>query len=184
MPRSAEITADSSLAQARRTNAYFKSLLDHPHGHHGVSVREDCYKGHRIVIRTTYEIEIDGQPFAGNLDVSNSGTVQYHGIPNVSAPSAVELIRSVIDSFPEDFAADGPAEAGHHHDGAVVAGHHHEESPAEIGHDHAGHAPRRRKRPARTHTHHGHARGTNRKRTAVMSRSREKHHAGSHEHSQ
>lgn len=103
MPRRGEITADASLEQAKRSSPVFKSLLRETHGHHGTSVREDDYKGHHIVIRTTYEIEIDGHPFQGVLDVSNAGTVHYHAIPNVSSDSAVDLIRSVIDAFPGDF---------------------------------------------------------------------------------
>jgi hypothetical protein len=114
MPRRVEITADPSLAQAKKTSAVFKALLRNPHGQHTASVREDHYKGHRIVIRTSYDIEIDGKKFHGNLDVSNSGTVQYHGIPNVSSNSAVELIRLVIDTFPDDFT--GKPAKDHSHD--------------------------------------------------------------------
>jgi hypothetical protein len=117
MPRRVEITADPSLAQARKTNAVFKALVQKPHGGHGASFREDHYKGHHIVIRTSYDIEIDGKKFHGNLDVSNSGTVQYHGIPNVAANSAVELIRAVIDTFPDDFSGQHPKDHSHgtHH---------------------------------------------------------------------
>jgi hypothetical protein len=117
MPQPGEITADPSLEQAKKTSAAFKALVQHGHQHHGPSVREDHYKGHHIVIRTTYEIEIDGRPFHGTLDVSNAGMVQYHGIPNVSANSAVELIRSVIDAFPDDFAGGGGHEHEHAHPG-------------------------------------------------------------------
>jgi hypothetical protein len=58
MAKRGEITADPGLAQAKKTSAVFKSLLEHPHGQHGDSVREDDYKGHRIIIRTRYDIEI------------------------------------------------------------------------------------------------------------------------------
>jgi len=105
MPQKGEITADPGLAQAKKASTVFKPLLKSPHGKHAMSVREDYYKGHRIVIRTMYEIEIDGRPFEGHLDVTNAGTVHYHGIPNVSMNSAVDLIRAVIDSFPDDFEA-------------------------------------------------------------------------------
>jgi hypothetical protein len=111
MPRRGEITADASLEQAKKSSPAFRSLLRDTHGHHDASVREDDYKGHHIVIKTTYEIEIDGQPFQGTLDVSNAGTVHYHAIPNVSSDSAVELIRSVIDAFPDDF--EGAHPGGH-----------------------------------------------------------------------
>jgi hypothetical protein len=119
MPARDDITADPSLAQAKKTSPVFKALLKSPHGHHQ-SVREDHYKGHHITIRTTYEIEIDGRPFHGNLDVSNSGSVQYHGIPNVSSNSAVELIRAVIDTFPDDFGPEHPEPHSHHSDGSTT----------------------------------------------------------------
>lgn len=117
MAKRVEITADPSLAQAQKTSAVFKALIRNPHGGHGASIREDHYKGHHIVIRTRYEIEIDGKKFHGDLDVSNAGTVQYHGIPNVSANSAVELIRSVIDAFPDDFSTQRTKDHSHgaHH---------------------------------------------------------------------
>jgi hypothetical protein len=41
MTKRGEITADPGLAQAKKTSAGFKSLLKHPHGQHGDSVRED-----------------------------------------------------------------------------------------------------------------------------------------------
>jgi hypothetical protein len=114
MPRRREITADASLEQAKKTSPTFKKLLQESHHGHGSSVRKDHYKGHHIVIRTKYDIEIDGKPFHGDLDVSNAGTVHYHGIPNVSSNSAVELMRAVIDSFPDDFGGEHEEETPHH----------------------------------------------------------------------
>ena len=61
-----------------------------PH-HHGESTREAEYKGHKIIIRTTYEITVDGQAVTGHINVSNEGDVQYHAIPNFSFGSAVDL---------------------------------------------------------------------------------------------
>jgi hypothetical protein len=136
MPPRRQITADPSLAQAKKTNPTFKALMEQPHSH-GESIREDSYKGHHVVIRTNYDIEIDGRPFHGNLDVTNAGTVHYHGIPNVSTNSAIDLIRAVIDAFPADFPAGGSEEPPH--DGHE--GHHH--APARQ-------AVRRRKAAARS----------------------------------
>ena len=73
-----------------------------PH-HHGESIREAEYKGHKIIIRTTYEITVDGQPVTGHINVSNDGDVQYHAIPNFSFGSAVDLVRKLIDVFPTSF---------------------------------------------------------------------------------
>jgi hypothetical protein len=73
--------------------------------HHGPvqTVREDEYHGHRIVVRTTYEIEVDGRPVSGHLGVANDGRVHYHPTPNLSYASAVDLVKSLIDIFPDDF---------------------------------------------------------------------------------
>src|SRR5688500_14311108 len=102
------VEADTTLEQARRSSPLFKRLLLSQHdslGHdHGSSLREDHHKGHHIVIKTTYEVTIDGKKFAPPLGVSNAGIVEYHGMPNIGFPSAVDLIKCIIDQFPEDFA--------------------------------------------------------------------------------
>ena len=76
------------------------------------TVRESEYRGHRIVVKTTYTIEVDGRPVTGHLGVSNDGRVHYHPVPNASFASAVELVEQLIDAFPDEF-----EEAGedHHH---------------------------------------------------------------------
>ena len=66
-------------------------------------VREDDYQGHHIVVKTTYEMRVDSKPVTGHIDVSNSGQVAYHGLPNMSFDSAVDLVKKLIDEFPEDF---------------------------------------------------------------------------------
>lgn len=78
------------------------------HGQHGqhhsmTSVREASYEGHDIVIRTTYEIEVDGRPLRGHLGVTSDGQVHYHAVPNLSFASAVDLVKQLIDAFPDDF---------------------------------------------------------------------------------
>lgn len=67
------------------------------------SVREAEYQGHRIVVRTRYEIEVDGKKVMGHVGVTNDGNVHYHAVPNLSFPSAVEMVEKLIDIFPEDF---------------------------------------------------------------------------------
>ena len=101
------VQADASLDQAKRSSPLFKKLLaEHQGGHghdHGSSVREEHHKGHHIVIKTHYEVTIDGKRFTAPLDVSNAGTVQYHGIPTMGFASALDLMKCIIDQFPEDF---------------------------------------------------------------------------------
>jgi hypothetical protein len=105
MAKRGEITADAGLAQAETSAAYFKELLKGgmPMGPGMGSMREIDYKGHHVTIATTYKIKIDGKPFKGELSVSNAGSVHYHGIPNVAFDSAVQLVQTVIDTFPQEF---------------------------------------------------------------------------------
>jgi len=80
------------------------------------TVREADYEGHHIVVRTTYQIEVDGVPVTGHLGVTDDGQVHYHPIPNMSFASALDMVRQLIDVFPDDFAGKGgmPAEHGGH----------------------------------------------------------------------
>jgi hypothetical protein len=66
-------------------------------------VREEDYKGHHVVVRTTYHITVDGTEVTGHIMLTNAGQVQYHGLPNHSFDSAVALAEALIDNFPEDF---------------------------------------------------------------------------------
>ena len=67
------------------------------------SVREADYQGHRIVVRTRYEIEVDGRAVTGHMGVTNDGHVHYHPVPNMSFASAIDLVKRLIDVFPDDF---------------------------------------------------------------------------------
>jgi hypothetical protein len=78
---------------------------DHGHGSPTESTREVTYRGHHLRIRTTYHIEVDGMPIQGHLGVTNDGQVHYHAIPNLSFASAVDMVKQLIDTFPEDFEA-------------------------------------------------------------------------------
>jgi hypothetical protein len=96
------------------------------HGGHGgmlETVREADHEGRHIVIRTTYEIEVDGKPVTGHMGVSNDGRVHYHPVPNLSFESAVDVVKQVIDTFPDEFPrgdgdggdGDEDDDGGHHH---------------------------------------------------------------------
>ncbi len=85
-------------------------------GHHGHGdpievVRESTYRGHQIVVRTTYSISVDDLAVEGHLGVSNDGQVHYHAIPNLGFSSAIALVEKLIDTFPDDFG--GPAQGPH-----------------------------------------------------------------------
>ena len=67
------------------------------------SVREIEYNGHKITIYTQYEIKVDGKTFSGHIYVDNKGKVSAHALPNYSFVSAVDLVKKMIDEFPDDF---------------------------------------------------------------------------------
>lgn len=52
-----------------------------------------------IRIETRYRITIDGRPLEGHLEVLDNGAVHYHGLPNYSVQSAIDLMRLVINHF-------------------------------------------------------------------------------------
>ena len=89
----------------RRLNAGQPVVAGHA-GHEGPfeSVREIEYKGHNIIIRTHYEIRVDGKPLGGHIYVDNSGRVSSHAMPTYSFVSTVDLVKKLIDAFPANFA--------------------------------------------------------------------------------
>jgi hypothetical protein len=115
------------LAAAGQPDALRAALADRAdelrhaaHGHvHGdlSSERVAEHGGHRIVIRTTYEITVDGRPFDVQVVVDNAGHVYYHGLPTEDFASVVDLVKRVIDQFPDDFGADGGHDHGDHDHG-------------------------------------------------------------------
>lgn len=85
-------------------------------GHHGggpgaVSVRTVQHGGREIVIRTVYEITVDGEPFDPHVVVDNAGRVHYHGLPTRDFASMVDLVSKAVDAFPDEF---GPGAGGGH----------------------------------------------------------------------
>lgn len=69
------------------------------HEHRSVSVRTADHEGHTISIETTYRILIDGEEFADPIHVQDDGSVHYHGLPNYSTASAVDLMKLVVDNM-------------------------------------------------------------------------------------
>lgn len=65
--------------------------------HPSSSVRKAIHKGHKITIRTTYRIEIDGVPLTVPVIVGSDGMVSTHGLPTYAVKSAVDLVRKIID---------------------------------------------------------------------------------------
>jgi len=104
-PQSIAAYVKSNSARAKKTQQM----------HHGESMvtRETNYKGHHIIVRTKYEVEIDGQRLMGHLGVNDAGSVHYHPIPNMSFSSALDMVRKIIDVFPNDFRPEVPPNPMH-----------------------------------------------------------------------
>lgn len=94
---------------ARFKKSAMATMMDHEGAQE--IVRQDDYKGHHIVVRTIYQITIDGKAVSGHLMLTNDGQVQYHGLPNRSFDSTIQLARTLIDKFPEDFEKSGKGSA-------------------------------------------------------------------------
>jgi hypothetical protein len=114
------------LLQPLRDDAYDVTHGIAPAEHEHVSVRRFEHDGHSIEIHTQYRILIDGQEFPDPIHVAGDGSVSYHGLPQYSAPSAVDLVRLIVERLVEDeppplIGGSGP-EPAHHHD------HHHPEA--------------------------------------------------------
>lgn len=118
----------AAAAEPATLGTYLSELPPHTH-HHGppTSVREDEWRGHRILITTTYEITVDGVPLAAPLVVTNDGQVHCHALPTYEFLSATDTVRALIDNFPDDFPGSSPGDGrpGGGHPGDPHGGHHH-----------------------------------------------------------
>lgn len=111
------VAPEDALAEARdlirRRDNVLHAYAAQPangHQHEHSSVRTAEHKGHHIEIKTTYELTIDGDPLEAHMEVSPNGNVHYHGIPNYTSASAVDVLKQVIDSFPDDYPPLDPPE--------------------------------------------------------------------------
>ena len=110
--------APEAMRAALAARADELSTASRPH-HTGAlaDVREAEYRGHRIQVRTSYAITVDGRPFDIHVVVDNEGRVFYHGLPTRDFPSVIALVEKAIEQFPDDFGrGDGP---GHPHTAAA-----------------------------------------------------------------
>ena len=96
-------------ATPRKLGDYLMRTRDRTSAHagHGAggaqSVRKDAYRGHAIEIVTSYKILVDGRKIRAPLGVDASGQVHCHSLPNYQTASAVDMVRALIDAFPEEF---------------------------------------------------------------------------------
>lgn len=102
------------------------------HGHSMESVRTASHCGHEIVIRTSYEITVDGKPLGSHLSVDDDGHVHTHALPEYSFTSAVDVVKKIIEAFPSEFPCDHDGGQGHDQGGS-------DSSSGQQGHGHGGH---------------------------------------------
>jgi len=104
-------TKTSIASYVKKNAAYVKKSQKHTH-QKTENIRKADHKGHHIIVRTHYEIEVDGHMLMGHMGVANDGQVHYHPLPNLSFASAIDLVRQLIDTFPDDFATHGTGAMG------------------------------------------------------------------------
>ena len=114
-------------ARPAALGGYLKKSAAAPAGHTmhgGQSVRTADHNGHQISLITTYRVEVDGKVLKVPLMVDDSGNVHCHSLPNYQFDSAIDMIKAVIDAFPEDFppprAGKPLSGGGHAHKPAVA----------------------------------------------------------------
>ena len=85
-----------------------------PHGgHEATALREFAHGGHLIKVITTYRVEVDGHPIQAHLSVDEDGRVYTHATPFVTYASAIDLMKAVIDGYPDSFSNAGSGHGGH-----------------------------------------------------------------------
>lgn len=112
------------------------------HGHSMESVRTATHCGHEIVIRTCYEISVNGKPLNSHLSVDDDGHVHTHALPEYAFTSAVDVVKKIIEAFPSEFPCDDHGGQGHGGQGQGGQGHDHggtDSSSGQQGHGHGGH---------------------------------------------
>lgn len=75
----------------------------HTAADHAVSVRTADHNGNKIELRTRYEITVNDKPLDIHVGVLDDGSVHCHTIPNYSTASGIDLIKAIIDAFPDDY---------------------------------------------------------------------------------
>lgn len=85
------------------------------HAHHGMEVRSSRsfeHAGHAVEIRATYVVLVDGEERQLHFSVGQDGKVTTHLRPYFTYGSLVDMVKDVLDHFPERF-GEGEAPAPH-----------------------------------------------------------------------
>jgi hypothetical protein len=94
----------NAVADAKSLGDFLvKQSEQHGHGgHHRDAAREVEHCGHRIAIKTHYQVTVDGKGVELPIGVDEYGEVHCHALPYVQFPSAVDLVKAMIDAFPDE----------------------------------------------------------------------------------
>lgn len=112
----------------------FPTYLETHGKHEATSVREMTHNGHTVRIVTTYRVEVDGEPADMHLSVDEDGQVFTHATPFVTYSSAVDLMKEVMDAYPDAFSReDEQPDHDHDHDGHAERDEENEEEEGEGG---------------------------------------------------
>lgn len=88
--------------------SYLKKRAASSHGHsahkqHSSSSRITTHNGHKIVLETIYRVTIDGKKYDLGLLADDQGNVHCHSLPNYQLQSALDMVRAIVEQFPDDF---------------------------------------------------------------------------------
>lgn len=114
---------DPASSHPEWVKSRFPSYVTPHAGHEATAVREFSHAGHNVKIITTYRVEVDGQPVRAHLSVDEDGRVYTHATPFVTYASANDLMKAVIDTYPDSFSGQAGRHDGGHHGGAHHGGH-------------------------------------------------------------
>ena len=117
--------SDTAIQPAWIGREFPEYVEDRGMSHELSSVRTAEHRGRKIEIKTTYEIKVDGRPVYVHAIVGDDGRLLCHSTPYVRYQSAIELVKTLLDRFPEAFAEGDGGHEGHgeHGEGEGHDGH-------------------------------------------------------------
>lgn len=71
---------------------------------HKAGIRTSRHGKFKIEITTRYAVQVNGRKVPMAIEVGPDGSVSSHDIPHYIAASAVDLVKAMIDAYPERFA--------------------------------------------------------------------------------
>jgi hypothetical protein len=111
-------------ATPKSMGAYLKkTAAASEHSMHSPAIRTTEYHGHEISIETVYRVQIDGKTVKMPLMVDDAGTVHCHSLPNYQFQSALDMVKAIVDVFPNALPKSKKpgSTSGHHAHAAMSA---------------------------------------------------------------